>query len=44
MLDLKNSNYFNKLPKMTQESIMQSGINFKTEAELRNFVLNLEKE
>lgn len=43
MINLKESQYFNSLPKMIQESIIQSGIQFDTEDEIRKFVTNLEK-
>lgn len=42
MFDLTSSRYFNALSGMTQESIKQSGTNFETEDELREFVSNLE--
>lgn len=37
MLDLQNSQCFDSLPAFLQESIMQSGMEFETEEELRQF-------
>ncbi len=35
--------YFANLPKLIQESIMQSGIDFQSEKQLREFVDQLQK-
>lgn len=42
LINLKDSNYFNSLNKMVQESIMQSGKDFETESELIMFVSNID--
>ena len=34
--------YFDQLPKFYQESILQSGVNFQTKAEMKAFVEHLE--
>lgn len=39
--DLLNSEYFNSLPLIIQESILQSGASFDSEDELRKFVSNI---
>ena len=43
MLCLENSQYFNGLPKLVQESIRQTGVSFSDEAALREFVSNLKR-
>lgn len=37
MLDLRNCEYFYSLPVLIQETIMQTGLEFKNEEELRQF-------
>ena len=39
--DIGMNRYFASLSPMIQESIMQSGIEFKNEAQLRSFVKNI---
>lgn len=38
MLDLRSSECFSSLPAIIQESIIQSGVEFKNEKELKQFV------
>lgn len=39
---LANSDYFNTLPKYLQESIMQCGVGFQDDMELRKFISAIE--
>lgn len=43
MLDFNSSPYFQSLPPFVQESIMQSGLSFKNEEDLRKFAENFNK-
>ena len=38
----KMQDYFSTLPKLVQESMIQSGVKFTSEKELRDFVAQLE--
>lgn len=40
--ELRSNIFFFELPKTVQESVLQSGTHFQTEAELRAFVKNLQ--
>lgn len=44
MLNLQESRFFNSLPELIKESIMQCGIDFQNEAELQQFVSNVNKK
>ncbi|MGI6005259.1 MAG: hypothetical protein ACOX88_07615 [Christensenellales bacterium] len=36
--DPRNSQYFNSLPTLVQESVLQSGVTFHSEEDVRRFV------
>ncbi len=42
--EVADSRYFSTLPKFIQESIMQSGLEFKSEEEIKKFVSQLESK